>query len=268
MDEEEYFGDPNRLLAIKRAADLWKLLKESDHYRYYGRAVGLNGPTEETAEKMAALARIQGVGICYYCPKERDQTLFSELAAQNFQTDRHEHYRGGNAAYSLANEMMKSRSLPADLKVVQLNRNSPKELVGAVAELCAAQGVTPVPGSIMRGVSLPGVVLAAIDSTGEPIASASSHQMLKPEFRRGTDVFWGALSTRPDRRGEGIALILGAMTIIHMWEVHGARGFITGVRHDNISSQKLCAKLGVNDTEWMMAQCINTEILGSARHTK
>jgi len=58
------------------------------------------------------------------------------------------------------------------------------------------------------------------------------------------------------------------MTIIHMWEVHGARGFITGVRHDNISSQKLCAKLGVNDTEWMMAQCINTEILGSARHTK
>lgn len=218
--------------------------------------MGLNGPTEDTAERMAALARIQGVGICYYCPKELDQALFSELAAQGLQTDRHEHYRGGSAAYSSANDIMKSRSLPADLKLVQLNRNSPKDLVGAVAELCAAQGVTPVPGSIMRGVSVPGIVIAALNSIGEPIASASSHQMLKHEFHRGTDVFWGALTTRPDRRGEGIALILGAMAIIHMWEVHGARGFISGVRHDNISSQKLCAKLGVIDTEWMMAQCI------------
>ena len=268
MIEEEYFGDPSRLHAIKRAAELWKLLNCSEDYRYYGRAVGLNGPTDDTAERMAALARIQGVGICYYCPKERGQALFSGLATQGFQTDRHEHYRGGEAAYSFANEIVKNRSLPSDLNVVQLDRNSRRELVCAVAELCASEGVTPVPGSIMRGVSVPGVVFAALDGNGEPIASASSHQMTKPDFPRGSDVFWGALTTRPDRRGKGIALVLGAMAIIHMWEVHGARGFTTGVRHDNISSQKLCAKLGVNDTEWMIAQCIDTEILGSKRHTK
>jgi hypothetical protein len=36
------------------------------------------------------------------------------------------------------------------------------------------------------------------------------------------------LATREDRRGQRIALLLGAQAIIHMWEQHGARGFMTG----------------------------------------
>jgi hypothetical protein len=51
------------------------------------------------------------------------------------------------------------------------------------------------------------------------------------------------LATLEDRRGEIIALLLGAQAIVHMWERHGARGFMTGVRADNSSSQALCNRL-------------------------
>jgi len=44
----------------------------------------------------------------------------------------------------------------------------------------------------------------------------------------------------------------GAQAIIHMWESHGARGFMTGIRADNSSSQALCNKLGVRATEWII----------------
>ena len=79
MLDEEFLGDPSRVRAARQAAELWKLLKSNGQYRYYGRAIGLNGPTEDTAQQMGALARIQGVGICYYCPKEDGARLFPEL---------------------------------------------------------------------------------------------------------------------------------------------------------------------------------------------
>jgi hypothetical protein len=53
-----------------------------------------------------------------------------------------------------------------------------------------------------------------------------------------------------------------------MWEDHGARGFMTGVRADNPSSQALCKKLGVCATEWVYASCIDKELLDEASLTK
>jgi hypothetical protein len=76
------------------------------------------------------------------------------------------------------------------------------------------------------------------------------------------------LATRNDRRGERIALLLGAQAIIHMWERHGARGFMTGVRADNAPSQALCNKLGVRATDWIYASCIDKEMFGGSSITK
>jgi hypothetical protein len=76
------------------------------------------------------------------------------------------------------------------------------------------------------------------------------------------------LATRTDRRGERIALLLGARAIVHMWERHGARGFMTGVRADNASSRSLCNKLGVSATEWIYASCIDKEMFGGSSITK
>jgi len=76
------------------------------------------------------------------------------------------------------------------------------------------------------------------------------------------------LATREDRRGEKIALLLGAQAIVHMWERHGVRGFMTAVRADNFSSQALCNKLGVTASEWIYASCIDNEIFAGPSITK
>jgi hypothetical protein len=266
--EDEYFGDPARIGALEQAAALWSLVRANSRYSYYGRTVGLSGPSSETANELAALARLQGAGTCYYCPKETADELSAQLAGMGLDFDRHEQYRGGAEAYAAARGVLAGWRLPDDIKVIELSSESEAGLVAEVAAMSAAEGVMPAPGSVMRGVSIPGVVFVAIDRMGKPVGSASSRRMFHRDHARGTDVFWGALTTRPERRGQKIGLILGAMAIIRMWETHGARGFITGVRQDNVSSQRLCMKLGVCDTEWVLAHCIDTNVLGSNRYTK
>ena len=53
-----------------------------------------------------------------------------------------------------------------------------------------------------------------------------------------------------------------------MAERHGARGFMTGVRADNQSSQALCRKLGVDATEWIYASCIDKETFSGSSITR
>ena len=113
-----------------------------------------------------------------------------------------------------------------------------------------------------------GIGIVAVDADGRPAATAASFVLHHPASRRATDVFWGMLATRNDRRGEKIALLLGAQAIIHMWERHGARGFMTGVRADNASSQALCHKLGVRATEWIYASCLDPTQFGGTSITK
>lgn len=120
----------------------------------------------------------------------------------------------------------------------------------------------------MRGRARRGVNLVASDELGRPIASASSFVLHHPSSPHANDVFWGMLATRPDRRGEKIALVLGAMTIVHMWEREGARGFMTGVREDNVSSRALCTRLDVTDSDWIYAQCIDPHLLRSSTITR
>lgn len=267
-DSEELFGSPDKIALMKRSAALWSLLKENPRFAYYGRTVALSDPGEDISEILIALARLQGAAVAYYVPKGSADILFRDLEERGFSTDRHEHYWGGRAAYEASQATLAEHELPADLIVSALDGNTPTDVVAAVAELCQSCDVMPVPGAIMRGRARRGINLIASDGDGRPVASASSFAMHHPSSPHANDVFWGMLATRPDRRGEKIALLLGARTIVHMWENEGARGFMTGVRKDNLSSQALCTKLGVTDTDWVYAQCIDAVLLGGSTVTK
>ncbi len=266
--DEEFFGSPEKVALMRRSACLWSLLKESPRYAYYGRLVALSGPASDTPEILSNMARLQGAAVCYYFPKDQAAELFDELEDRGFSTDRHEHYWGGETALNASRSILTKHRLPDDLRVSILNADTPKSFVAKTAELCESCEVMPVPGAIMRGLVIRGINLVANDNSGSPVASASSFFIHHPDSSRAKDVFWGALATREDRRGEKIALLLGAQAIVHMWEKEGARGFITGVRNDNLSSQALCNKLGVSDSDWVYATCLNAELLGSSSVTK
>jgi len=268
MNEEEYFGDPGKVALMRRSAALYQLLRDDPRFAYYGRVVTLSGTCKDTLAAIKALARLQGAGVCYYFPKADADQLYAKLESAGFKTDRHEHYWGGEQAFQASLHVLENAHLPDDLTIQQLDDGTPAGLVRDVAELLQSCDVMPVPGSFLRGRARPGLTLVAVDRSGKPVASASSFVLHHPDSERANDVFWGMLATREDRRGEKIALQLGAMAIRHMWLNEGARGFITGVRHDNRSSQALCNKLGVYESDWIYAQCLDEAVLGSSSVTK
>jgi hypothetical protein len=266
--DDEYFGSPDRIALSRRSADLWSLLRDNPRYAYYGRLVALSDPGQDAADILYAMAKLQGAAVSYFYPADAATGLLARLEERGLATDRHEHFRGGEAALAASRKAREDFALPADLSVSAIDASTPRELVREVAELCQSCDVMPVPGSIMRGQAREGICLVATDRNGRPVATASSYMIHHPSSPRAKDAFWGMLATRKDRRGERIALLLGAWAIVHMWERHGARGFMTGVRADNSSSRALCNKLGVSATDWIYASCIDKEMFGGSSITK
>ncbi len=266
--DDEFFGDDRQVQLAKRSANLYTLLKNDPRFAYYGRVVAVSDPGEETAELLMTLARLQGAGVSYYYPKRDTDALYEGFRAAGFGTDRHEHYRGGENTYRASLKLLETVKLPPDITIARLDRDTPTGLIRQIAQLSFDCGVLPVSGATMRGLRRPGIDYVALDSNGEPVANGASILTMHPDSAHGGDVFWGMLATREDRRGQGLALVLGAMAIKHMWEEKGARGFITGVREGNLSSHRLCDKLGVEDTEWCYATCIDPETLGRGSVTK
>jgi hypothetical protein len=265
---DEFFGSPHRVALAKRSASLWALLRHDPRYSYYGRLVALSEPGQDTADILTAIATLQGAAVSYFYPADAAASLLAQLEARGLATDRHEHYRGGETAFAAGRRALEQIVLPADLCICTIDPGTPRELVAEVADLCEACDVMPVPGSVMRARACTGICLVATDRNGRPVATASSYMIHHPSSPRAKDAFWGMLATRHDRRGERIALLLGAQAIIHMWERHGARGFMTGVRAENTSSQALCNKLGITRTNWIYASCINQAMFDGTSITK
>jgi hypothetical protein len=266
--DDEFFGSPDRTALAKRSANLWSLLRDNPRYSYYGRLVALSDPGQDAADILSAMAKLQGAAVSYFYPADAGRSLFAQLEERGLATDRHEHFWGGEAALAASRRAQEDIALPADLGISAIDADTPRELVSEVAELCQACDVMPVPGSVMRGQARTGICLIATDQNRHPVATASSFMIHHPSSPRAKDAFWGMLATRNDRRGERIALLLGAQAIIHMWEHHGARGFMTGVRADNAPSQALCNRLGVRATDWIYASCIDKEMFGGSSITK
>ncbi len=267
-DDGEYYGSPESVAAMKRSAALWSLVRDDPRFAFYGRLVGLSQPVENTAEVIGALARLQGGSPCYFFPKSEVPALFSELDRNGLSTDRHEHFFGDETAYTAAKGVLSDYCLPSDLSVQRLDDATPGRFVADAVALMESCGVMPVPAAYLRGRQGRGLCLVATDGDDKPVAVATSIFMHPAGGPHAKTVFWGMLATRPDRRGQKIALILGAQAIVHMWEQEGARGFMTGVRQDNVSSAALCNRLGVADTEWTYAVCVDPQTLGRKSVTK
>lgn len=267
-DDDDYFGSPDRIALARRSASLWHLLRNDPRFAYYGRLVALSDPREDAADVLRALAKLQGAAVAYFYPASAARSLFAQLEDWGLTIDRHEHYWGGEAALAASRAALQTYSMPADLKIAALGPDTSSDQVRDVADLCHSCDVMPVPGSVMRGQTRDGICLVATDRDGRPVASASSYVLHHPSSLRAKDVFWGMLATRQDRRGERIALLLGAQAIVYMWERHGARGFMTGVRADNTSSQALCNKLGVAASDWIYASCMDKQVFAGKSVTK
>ncbi|MEP2556236.1 MAG: GNAT family N-acetyltransferase [Rhizobiaceae bacterium] len=170
-------------------------------------------------------------------------------------------HHGGQSAYKASKSLLAERSLPPNLELVRLDANSPSQLIEGTVKLCQNVGLSTMPGEVMRGEALPGACFVALNGKGMPVATASSYAMHAKGTPREKEAFWGVLATHEDFRGQGLAGILGAIVIEHMWEEQGMRGFNTGIKADNLASRAACAKLAVLDTAWVTLFCFDDSVL-------
>jgi len=96
-----------------------------------------------------------------------------------------------NWELSAARAALKDAPLPPDLTLAAVGRDTPREVLVAIAELCCECGVMPVPGSVMRGVALDGICLFATDPSGGIAATASCLRMHHPASRWARVAMWG-----------------------------------------------------------------------------
>lgn len=250
--KDEFFGSEAQITVSKRARDLWNLCSNDPRFSYNGRIVTINGDIgPETAEVLAALARVQGSTTCHFFPRDQAKATSEAIKALGLSSNQWDFYYGQKTAYEAAKNILAKYQLPSDLKVERITPEINAAKVADLAGMAADCGVMVMAGRVMRGLDIEGVTLGAFDQSGAAVSSAWGYKCYHPESGLSDNAFWGGLTCREDRRGQKIALILGAMSIIKLWEDHGVRGFCTGITPGNAPSVAVCKKLGVLPSDWV-----------------
>lgn len=195
MPYKELFGDPGHKALLERGEALWHVVRDHPRYAYYGTVVSLSEPGKDTADVVASLARIQGLGMCFYLPETEAASIRRQLEGEGLRTAQSLFCRGGEAAYQASKSLLDKKAAPDGVAIEPLTDRSSDTLIEATVALCQACGLSAMPGEIMRGSVLPGINLVARDAAGAPVATAASYAMHAPDARCSKEAFWRRAKT-------------------------------------------------------------------------
>ena len=246
LPELELFGSAAQREMMRQGVALRQITREDPRFSFYGRHVSLTSLCTNAISLVSSLAQLQGASSCIYVPKQEADNFCLSLNQLGFVTDRFEVWRGGETALEASRTIIAQRQIPPDLEVLTIGADTPGSVMAALDEVTSSCGVLLPFGDVMRGIDTQSVCLLAMDGCGKPVASAASVAFNHPESAHGEDAWWGMLATREDRRGEGIAIFLGAMAMSLMNKRYGYSSFSTGVRTGNTASERLCQYLGLS----------------------
>lgn len=265
-----FFGSPDQRAMARRGADLFALVGTDPRFAWYGRNVTLVDFTLDDLDTFEALVRLQGATAGYRVRRDFEEEYKTALEARGLRADVFGFSLSpDDRSVEKARTVLREFRLPADLEVSLLGPDCPDEDVEAFADIALMADVLPPPDSVLRGQARRGVALVARErGSGRPVGCAASFASFHPESIMSDTCFWGMLATHPDRRGEKIALVLGAQAMVTMFERTGIGKFSTGIRDDNIPSTRLCEKLGVVRSDYLILIGMDPDAFRDARITK
>lgn len=264
----EFFGTEAQQGLQRRAAHLWSLIGDDPRFSSHGRAIGLAEYHPDNLATQIALARLQGVGPQEGVPTGELEPLRRALEAEGLVVDSFVDWRGDEAALDAARAVLAARRLPDDLEVVSVDGETPAEDLAALDRLTQGCGVLLPMGAFLRGLRRPSVCLFARDRAGAVVGATASVMQFHPAGRKAGLAWWGMLATDERRRGQGIAIVMGAMSLLAMNGRFGTKAFFTGIRKGNDASEALCARLGLAPTEAHDVIAIDPAVLSGGRLTK
>ncbi len=261
-------GTEAQITAIRRAQSLYILLRDDPRYTFQGRTVSVVCDAPDTAELVINLARLQGYASAQFASRDFGRKLQERYQTAGLIPVEWEQFWGGGSALEASRAFLTSYQPPDLVTLHEVSRESSDETIRAICECSLASGVTPAPGSVMRGGGPSGVVLYATDRNEQVIATGGGFMAYHPDSAYASEAFWGALATSDSWRGNRLACWLGAQLVVHLNARFGATGFSSGVKADNPSSQAMCARLGITKSDYIYAGATNPEIMGSSPITR
>ena len=261
-------GSPEQILVVQRATALWVLLQDDPRFAFQGRAVSLVGEQENTADVVISLARVQGYASCHFVHKDNASGYLAQYVAAGLRAAIWNQFWGRSEALSESRRFLEGFVPPDGLTLRTVLPDTPDETVLAICELSMRSGVLPTPGSAMRGEGPKGVFAYVETASGDIVASGGAFMAYHRDSPREDEAFWGMLSTDDAWRGQRLACWVGAQVILDMAEKFGARGFSSGVKSDNPSSQAMCSRLGVGPSDFVYVGATDPATMGEVAITR
>ena len=270
MQDIEVFGTPGQQMMQRKGEALYSLLCDDPRFCSHGRGVQISDYTdqEETLDQILALANILGASGCEKVPNDKAAELIATVEGLGYITDTYSKYTGSAETIAIARQTLSDRALPEDLTLRTIDTDAPCEWVAGLAEVALEQGVLPSSGPVLRGISRPGFGMVAMDETGRPVATACAAMSRHKDHPDSGMAQWGQLATRDDRKGQGIARMMAAHSIVHAADTLGTEVFSTGIRDGNAPSENLCRSLGLRPSDYTIVIVIDPNGFDLDRATK
>ena len=269
--KNEFFGTDVQQALLKRGQDMFALVRDDPRLTYYGRTVGFAGAgADEGAHAVvAALASLQGAAHYGSVPTAEVPSLRRKLEGDGFSTTHFVRWRSTKATFDIAGRILEDHPLPSDVSAITLGPDSPHSDLQKLADVALSCEVLPPAGAVLRGVARKAVAIVAVDATGNPVSCAGSSAICHPEHPQfGGQPWWGMISTAEHRRGERLALVLGAMALLKMRDRYGFQEFFTGVQPGNAPSEAVCRKMGFAPEESSVVTVVDPKAMPGGKLTK
>ncbi|MGX0876978.1 hypothetical protein ACSSV4_001662 [Roseovarius sp. MBR-154] len=265
----EVFGTEAQRALLTRGAYAYALLRDNPRFSYYGRTVGIATPESGDISLLSALTRLQGSSAYGRVPNVDLPRHVETAREQGLAITVYTRWEGGVAARDTARAILRDHPLPNDLTTEWIDADAPSERLAVLAEVALACGVLPPAGAVLRGQARPGLGLIARDREGRAVACAGAAAYVHPDQTLGrAQCWWGMLATHPGRRGERLALILGAMALIRMQDRYGFTQVFTGVEPGNAASEAVCRRMGLAPADTSVLSVADAALLPGGRMTK
>lgn len=267
--KDEFFGSDDQRAVLRRGRGLAALLGQDRRYSYYGRSVGLPGPEDGDIDHLAALVTVQGYSAYYAVPLGKVEAIRNSMVARGLVPMLYDKWEGSGSAIAAARQVVATVSLPDDVTMLRLDASTADGQLASLAEMALGCGVLPPCGEVLRGLLRPAVCLVAVDRALRVVSCAASSAYAHEDHpRHGGQAWWGMLATDPARRGQRLALVLGAHALLEMETRFGFGDFMTGVEPGNAPSEAICARMGLSKGHSAMIACADPRALASGRITK
>ncbi|MEQ9261189.1 MAG: hypothetical protein RIG84_19040 [Roseovarius sp.] len=263
-----YFGTDVQKRMQRIAHELSPLLRDDPDYGTEGRMWGLDSPELSQADKVAALARVQGATVNHYVPKSQEARYAEAYAARGLVNDRWDQFMGGRECLAICADYLAGFDMPDGYRLHHIGPATPTEILDGLEATTAACGVLPPMTPVLFGQTRRAAYFCLEAPDGGVAACAGACLRNHPESRFGKASWWGMLATRDQDRGRSLSLYLGAVATLHMHEAFGVEEFYTGVRSDNAVSRHVCEKLGVRDSAYACLAILDPDAFGGGGYTK